>query len=161
MRKPLSRPERDDCGTSQTSIRRHPQRQSARRGYAVAPLPYRGVALRHVGPRDAAWAPLSISTWVTSSPLGLCASGRGARGNTQRYRNTVTHLYDQICGRNRERLAGGGHERPARRHDGGEIPRGCPLGDSPDLVRHQGITSSLGLRGPVRTRPVGMGPRLD
>src|SRR5262249_27530006 len=54
MRKPLSRPERDDYGTSQTSLRRHPQRRSALRGYAVAPIPYRGVAMRHVGPRDAA-----------------------------------------------------------------------------------------------------------
>src|SRR4029453_7288609 len=103
MRKPLSRPERDDCGTSQTSIRRHPQRQSARGVYAVAPLQYRGVALRHVGPRDAAWVPLSISTWTASSPLGLCASGRGASGNKQRSLKRVTHLSDQICGRNRER----------------------------------------------------------
>jgi hypothetical protein len=53
MRKPLSRPERDDGGTSQTSIRHHPRRRSAMRGYAVAPIQYRGVAMRHVGPRDA------------------------------------------------------------------------------------------------------------
>jgi hypothetical protein len=53
MRKPLSRPERDDCGTSQASIRRHPRWRSAMRGYAVAPIQYRGVAMRHVGPRDA------------------------------------------------------------------------------------------------------------
>jgi hypothetical protein len=37
MRKPLSRPERDDRGTSQTSIRHHPRGRSAMRGYAVAP----------------------------------------------------------------------------------------------------------------------------
>ena len=59
MRKPLSRPERDDCGTSQTSIRRHPPGRSAMRMYAVAPIQYRGVAMRHVGPRDAIRVPLS------------------------------------------------------------------------------------------------------
>ncbi len=53
MRKPLSRPERDDGGTSQTSILRHPPRWSAMRVYAVAPIHNRGVAMRHVGPRDA------------------------------------------------------------------------------------------------------------
>jgi hypothetical protein len=80
MRKPLSRPERDDCGTSQTSIRRHPPRRSARRMYTVAPIPYRGVAMRPVGPRDAAWVPLPISTWTASSPLGPWAPDRGASG---------------------------------------------------------------------------------
>jgi hypothetical protein len=35
------------------AIRRHPRRRSAMRGFAVAPIQYRGVALRHVGPRDA------------------------------------------------------------------------------------------------------------
>ena len=49
MRKPLSRPEQDDCGTSQTSIRHHPQERSAMREYAVAPIHASGVALRHVG----------------------------------------------------------------------------------------------------------------
>src|SRR5262249_2711686 len=53
MRKPLSRPEQDENGTSQTSIRHHPPRRSAMRVYAVAPIPTGGVALRHVGPRDA------------------------------------------------------------------------------------------------------------
>jgi hypothetical protein len=80
MRKPLSRPERDDCGTSQTSLRRHSQGRSAMRKYAVAPIPSRGVALRHVGRRDAAWIPLPISTWTASSPLGRWASGRGVSG---------------------------------------------------------------------------------
>jgi hypothetical protein len=77
MRKPLSRPERDDCGTSQTSIRRHPPWRSAMRGYAVAPIQYRGVAMRHVGPRDAAWVPLPISTWTASSPSCPCRPDRG------------------------------------------------------------------------------------
>src|SRR5262249_17536166 len=76
MRKPLSRPERDDRGTSQTSIRRHPPERSAMRGCTVAPIPYRGVAMRHVGPRDATWVPLPISTWTASSPLCLCALDR-------------------------------------------------------------------------------------
>ena len=40
------------------------------RGYAVAPIQYRGVAMRHVGPRDATWVPLPISTWTASSALG-------------------------------------------------------------------------------------------
>jgi hypothetical protein len=69
MRKPLSRPERDDCGTCQTSIRRHPPRRSAMRVYAVAPIQYRSVALRHVGPRDATCVPLPISTWTASSDI--------------------------------------------------------------------------------------------
>jgi hypothetical protein len=73
MRKPLSRPERDDYGTSQTSIRRHPPWRSAGKEYAVAPIQYRGVAMRHVGPRDAAWVPLSISTCTASSPSCRCA----------------------------------------------------------------------------------------
>jgi hypothetical protein len=81
MRKPLSRPERDDCGSPQTSIRRHPPWGSAMREYAVAPIQYRGVAMRHVGPRDAALVALSISTWTASSPLGLCAPDRGRGGN--------------------------------------------------------------------------------
>src|SRR6516162_11865774 len=50
MRKPLSRPGRDDCGTSQTSIRHQPPRRRAMREYAVAPIHAGGVALRHVGP---------------------------------------------------------------------------------------------------------------
>jgi hypothetical protein len=53
MREPLSRPEQDEYGTSQTSIRHHPPKQSAMRPYAVAPIHTGGVALRHVGPRDA------------------------------------------------------------------------------------------------------------
>ena len=64
MRKPLSRPEQDDHGTTQTSIRHHPPRQSAMREYAVAPIHTDGVALRHVGPRDATLVPLSILTWT-------------------------------------------------------------------------------------------------
>jgi hypothetical protein len=49
------------------------------RVYAVAPIQYRGVALRHVGPRNATWVPLPISTWTASFPLGRCAPDR-ARG---------------------------------------------------------------------------------
>src|SRR5512135_2374084 len=107
MRKPLSRPERDDRGTSQTSIRRHPQGRSAMRGYAVAPIQYRGVAMRHVGPRDAAWVPLPISTWTASSPLGLCAPDRGPGGNLRTCHNTTINSNEHFYGRYRERLAGG------------------------------------------------------
>jgi hypothetical protein len=124
MRKPLSRPERDDCGTSQTSIRRHPPKQSAMREYAVAPIQYRGVAMRHVGPRDATWVPLPISTWTAPSAPGQCAPDRDPGGNQKRCINTTIALYDQLYGRNRERLAWGargGNERPCsparrRRH---------------------------------------------
>src|SRR5262245_1216696 len=124
MREPLSRPERDDRGTSQTSIRRHPPRRSAKRGYAVAPLQYRGVAMRHVGPRDAAWVPLPISTWTASSPLGLWAPDRGASGKPPIDINVMIKSYERFLGRDRERLAwgaGGGDERPCsparcRRH---------------------------------------------
>ncbi len=62
MRKPLSRPEQDEYGTAQTPIRHHPLKRSARRAYAVAPIHTSGVALRHVGPRDATSVPLSIVT---------------------------------------------------------------------------------------------------
>ena len=62
MRKPLSRPEQDDHGTTQTSIRHHPQLRSAMKEYAVAPIHTSGVAMRHVGPRDATSVPLSILT---------------------------------------------------------------------------------------------------
>jgi hypothetical protein len=48
---------------SHSFIRRHPRWWSARRRYAVAPIQYRGDAMRHVGPRDASWVPLSIPTW--------------------------------------------------------------------------------------------------
>src|SRR5215475_10511018 len=54
--------------------------ESTIQGYAVAPIPYRGVAMRHVGPRDATWVPLPISTWTASSPPGLWAPDRGASG---------------------------------------------------------------------------------
>ncbi len=46
------------------------------RVYAVAPIQHRGVAMRHVGPRDAAWVPLPISTWTASSLSCLCALDR-------------------------------------------------------------------------------------
>jgi hypothetical protein len=36
------------------------------RVYAVAPIQYRGVAMRHVGPWDATRGPLPISTWTAS-----------------------------------------------------------------------------------------------
>ncbi len=54
--------EQDDHGTAQTSIRHHPRTRSARRAYAVAPMHTSGVALRHVGPRDATSVPLLILT---------------------------------------------------------------------------------------------------
>jgi hypothetical protein len=106
MRKPLSRPEPEYCGTSQTSIRRHPPRRSAMREYAVAPIQYRGVAMRHVGPRDATWVPLPISTWTGSSPLGLCAPDRSRGGNQQRRIKTTINLYEQFYGRKREASLG-------------------------------------------------------
>src|SRR5262250_1543389 len=62
MREPLSRPGQDEHGTSQTSIRHHPPRRGAMKQYAVAPIHTGGVALRHVGPRDATWIPPSILT---------------------------------------------------------------------------------------------------
>ena len=63
MRKALSRSEQDEHGTSQTSIRHHPRLRSAMSQYAVAPIHTGGVAMRHVGPRDATFVPLSILTW--------------------------------------------------------------------------------------------------
>ena len=92
--------------------------------YAVAPIQYRGVAMRHVGPRDATWVPLSISTWTASSALGLCAPDRGPSVKIQLIVSLMIYLYDQFSGRNRERLAGGaggGNEHPCsparcRRH---------------------------------------------
>src|SRR5262249_33722959 len=55
----------DEHGTTQTSIRHHPPRRGARRVYAVAPIHTGGVAVRHGGPRDATWVPLSILTYLT------------------------------------------------------------------------------------------------
>ena len=52
MRKPLSRPEQDEHGTSQTSIRHHPRGAERHKSYAVAPIHTGGVALRYVGPGD-------------------------------------------------------------------------------------------------------------
>jgi len=162
MRRPLSRPERADCGTSQTSIRRHPRWRSTMREYAVAPIQHHGVALRHVGPRDATWVPLSISTWTGSSPLGPCAPDQDRSGSQQICIKPTMNLYEQFYGRNRERLAcgaGGGNERPCsparcRRH-----PDTMSLRRLPQLRRHPWITSSLGPRGPVGTEPVGSGLR--
>jgi hypothetical protein len=34
------------------------------RGYSGAPIPYRGVAMRHVGPRDVTWVPASPRTQI-------------------------------------------------------------------------------------------------
>jgi hypothetical protein len=79
-----------------------PTRRSAMREYAVAPIQYRGVALRHVGPRDATWVPLSISTRTASSALCLCARDRSRGGNQQRCIKTKINLYEQFYGRNRE-----------------------------------------------------------
>src|SRR5262249_19211927 len=83
MRSPLSRPEQDVCGTSQTSIRHHLRCKSAMKKYAVAPIHTGGVAIRHGGPRDATSVPLSILTWTFSdlpSPVGslleLCGLDR-------------------------------------------------------------------------------------
>src|SRR5262249_6516475 len=60
--------EQDEHGTSQTSIRHHPRKRSAMREYAVAPIHTSGVALRHVGPRDATSVPLSILTGPLLNP---------------------------------------------------------------------------------------------
>src|SRR5688572_15188818 len=74
MRSHLSRSERGERGTSQTSIRHHPLSRGAMRVNAVAPIHTNGVAVRHVGPRGATWVPPSIPTWgrsdrpVLSSP---------------------------------------------------------------------------------------------
>ena len=80
MRKPLSRPEQDDHGTSQTSIRHHPRLRSAKSQYAVAPIHTGGVARRHGGPRDATSVPLSILTWTWSDLPSLGASQFELRG---------------------------------------------------------------------------------
>jgi hypothetical protein len=162
MRKPPSRPERGDCGTSQTSSRRHPRWRSTRRRYAVAPIQYRGVAMRHVGPRDAAWVPLSISTWTASSPLCRCAPNRSLSGETQLYRYTTIKLNAHFYGRSRERLAwgaGGGNQRPCAPARGRRNPARTSLRRPADLLWHPWITSSLGLRGPVGIQAVRAHPQ--
>src|SRR5262249_18125529 len=60
--------EQDEHGTTQTSIRHPPRKRSAMRRYAVAPIHTSGVALRHVGPRDATSVPLSILTGPLLNP---------------------------------------------------------------------------------------------
>src|SRR5262245_2294621 len=62
MRGSLSRPEQDEHGTAQTSLRRHPPKRSARRPYAVAPIPTGSVALRQGGPRGTTGVPPSVLT---------------------------------------------------------------------------------------------------
>src|SRR5689334_15138485 len=64
MRKPLSRPGQDEYGTSQTSIRHHPPKRGAMRRNAAAPIHTGGVAVRHVGPRDATCVPPSVLTFI-------------------------------------------------------------------------------------------------
>jgi hypothetical protein len=46
--------------------------------YAVAPIHTSGVAVRHVGPRDATWVPLSILTWLRSNLFLLARSLRAS-----------------------------------------------------------------------------------
>jgi hypothetical protein len=82
MRKPLSRPEQDEHGTSQPSIRHQPPRRRAMRGYAVAPIHTSGVALRQGGPRDATCVPLPILTGNFSNPSLLDESWRTQAGAT-------------------------------------------------------------------------------
>src|SRR5262245_40711554 len=87
----------------------------AMKGYTVAPIPYRGVAMRHVGPRDATRVPLSISTWTASSPSCRCAPDRSPSGVPPIHHNTMISSNEHLYGRDRERLAGGaggGDERP-------------------------------------------------
>src|SRR5262245_5712332 len=79
MRSPQSRPGQDEYVTSQTSIRHHPQGRMARKVYAVAPIHTGGVALRHLGPRDATWAALSIPTWVGRTSLAFVVLGNSSR----------------------------------------------------------------------------------
>jgi hypothetical protein len=108
----------------------------AMKGYAVAPIPCRGVAMRHVGPRDATPVPLSISTWTASSPSCRCAPDRSLSGDRPIYKNTMISSNEHLYGRYRERLAGGaggGKERPCaparrRRHpDRMSVRRQAPI----------------------------------
>jgi hypothetical protein len=83
--------------------------------YTVAPIQYRGVAMRHVGPRDATWVSLSIWTWTVSPRRALVPQTRvpvEIRNDIKRRRDfRLTKIYS----RNRKRLAGGavgGNEHP-------------------------------------------------
>ena len=113
MRKLLSRPEQDDCGTSQTSIRHQPRRRRAMREYAVAPTHASGVALRHVGPPGCNLSPA----------LDLDVGPSSDRSSARRGPSPATG----------KRRAGvrGRQGAPGRRHGGGVIPTGRPLPSCP------------------------------
>ena len=104
MREPLSRPGRDDCGTSQTSIRHQPPRRRAMREYAVAPIHAGGVALRHVGPPGCDLSPALDLDVKPSS-----------------YRRTARRGPPPATEKMASGGPGGGHEPPGRRHGRGEI----------------------------------------
>ena len=119
MRKSLSRPEQDEFGTSQTSIRHQPRKRRAMRGYAVAPIHTSGVALRHVGTPGCDLSPalgLDLEPvqppFARTLPRPSAATEEMASGGP-----------------------GGGKEPPGRRHGGGEIWHGGratrPLPDLP------------------------------
>jgi hypothetical protein len=90
MRESLSRPEQDEYGTSQTSIRHHPPKRSAMRLYAVAPIHTGGVALRHVGPRDATWVPPSILPAIPSNLVCFATPSRPASESLRRWASVRT-----------------------------------------------------------------------
>ena len=100
MRKSLSRPEQDEFGTSQTSIRHQPRRRRAMREYAVAPIHTSGVAVRHVGPPGCNLSPALDLDVEPRGPLLACLTHpRGCRASQR-------HACREPPG-NREEASGG------------------------------------------------------
>jgi len=100
MRKLLSRPEQDEFGTSQTSIRHQPRRRRAMREYAVAPIHTSGVAVRHVGPPGCNLSPALDLDVEPRGPLLACLTHpRGCRASQR-------HACREPPG-NREEASGG------------------------------------------------------
>jgi hypothetical protein len=56
------------------------------RGFAVAPIQYRGVAMRHVGPRDAAYSPATDLDLDSLFRAGPVRAGPGSQWKS-------SHLY--------------------------------------------------------------------
>jgi hypothetical protein len=82
MREPLSRPEQDDYGTSQTSIRRHPLSRGAMRPYAVAPIHTGGVVVRHGGPGCNLSPALDLDVGLLQPLSATTPDQGGAKGRT-------------------------------------------------------------------------------
>jgi hypothetical protein len=158
MRSPLSRPERDERGTSQTSTRRHPPGRGAMNGSAAAPTHTGGGVMRHVRPPDATWGLLPIPTSGRSDRPALVVPGNLDR---------IPRLGQEPSGAGRatgRRPAG----RPARRAEPSHPTprasrqRNCPRANTPERATATAELLSAcqsSARGGLRLARAGRGDR--